>query len=155
MTIDEFARMGGVQIDVGQDVYLYVQTARSTMPPEAGAMLAGDFSWAHELMPEADDDLIAGYQRMIFEIPTDIQQLFTRDGLEIAQVRTPYIQLPLWWNELLSRAMYGVPMIETYDYLATVQRIRARKPGFVPAGGRIRADTSNRDRRPTAESQSR
>ena len=74
MSVDEFAAMGGVQLDVGQDVYLYVQTARSTMQPAIGPMLAGDFQWAHELMPEADDDLIAGYQRMIYEIPTDIQQ---------------------------------------------------------------------------------
>ena len=147
MSIDEFAAAGGIQVDPGQDIYLYVQTARSTMPSELAPILAGNFDWALELMPEADDDLIAGYQRMIYEIPTDIQQLFVRDGNAIAQLRQSYIQLPLWWNELLARAVAGVPIIETYDYLATVHRINARQPGFIPPGGRIRADTANRDRR--------
>ena len=75
-----------------------------------------------------------------------MEQMFQRQGLRVARARLSYVQLPLWWNELAARARSGVPLIETYDYVASVYRIPARQPGFVPPGGRIRADTARRDR---------
>jgi hypothetical protein len=144
MRLADLVAAGGIHADVGQDVYLFVQTARSRMAPELGGTLAGDFSWTQGLMPESDDDLFAGYQRMIYEVETDMEQLFMRQGLVVARASSSYSLLPLWWNEVPSRIRKGVPLIETYDYVASVYRIPARKPGYSPPGGRIRPDQSGR-----------
>jgi len=109
-----------------------------------GFFFVGDFGWTAGLMPESDDDLFAGYQRMIFEVETDIEQLFMRDGMVVARARLGYSTLPLWWNELPARWRLGVPIVERYDYVASAYRIVARRPGYTPPGGRIRPDASSR-----------
>lgn len=148
MTIDTFADSGGVTADPGQDVYLFVQTARARMSAGANVALAGDFGWTRHLLPESDDDLFAGYQRMIYEIETDIETLFARDGRRVARVHDRFYQLPLWWNEAPARLIRGVPLVESYDYVGSVYRIPARRPGWVPPGGRGRRDRgADRDRR--------
>ncbi len=140
LDVDGFAQAGGFTADIGQDVYLFIQTARSHMSAETNALLAGDFSWTAQLLPESDDDLFAAYQRMIYEIETDIETLFRRQGRSVADVSAPLYQLPLWWNEVPHRLLRGVPILERYDYVARVYRVPARKPGFVPEGGRARTD---------------
>jgi hypothetical protein len=139
-----FIGAGGLVADAGQDAYLFIQTSRSRMEASVNVSLAGDFSWTQHLMPESDDDLYAAYQRMIYEIETDIETLFRRDGRTVADVTLPLFQLPLWWNEVPRRLVMGLPLIERYDYVARVYRIPARIPGYRPPGGRIRADKSDR-----------
>jgi hypothetical protein len=138
MTVDQFAEAGGILADRGQDVYLYIQTARSSMSPYANQIFAGDFSWADDWLPESDDDLFAGYQRMIYETETDIELLFIREGHSLVRVRADYWQLPLSWNEVPRRMWLGLPLIEDYRYVARVYRIPARQPGWHPPGGRSR-----------------
>ncbi|MBT9555115.1 MAG: hypothetical protein IV100_03750, partial [Myxococcales bacterium] len=54
-TLPAFIARGALTIDPGQDAYLLVQTARSEMAGEdVNRLLAGDFAWAHDFMPEGD-----------------------------------------------------------------------------------------------------
>lgn len=138
MSFQQFADQGEIIVHSGQDTYLFIQTARSQMDTGANVILAGDFSWSEGFLPESDDDLFAGYQRMIYEIETDIETLFRTRGTRIAQAKTSYVQLPLWWNEALIRLVRGVPLVESYDYVARVYR--------VPAPDLSGRDQSTRDR---------
>ena len=140
MSVDDFAAAGGITAHPGQDVYLYIQTARSLMSADIAEQLAGDFRWTKELLPESDDDLFAAYQRMIYEIETDIETMFRTSGWVVSNVRLEYVQLPLWWNELPARWLAGVPVVERYDYVARVFRIPARRPGWSPPDGCGRRD---------------
>lgn len=147
MTLAEFTARGGVSVDRGQDAYLVISTARSRMDEATNRILAGDFTWTSELLPESDDDLFAAYQRMVFEIETDLETLFRTAGARVCGLRSPYVALPLWWNELPARLLLGVPLVERFDWVASVYRIRATEPGFVPSGGRGRRDHAGDARR--------
>ena len=139
-SFDAFVSAGGVHIDRGQDAYLLVQTARSTMTPSQNAVLAGDFEWTRDVLPESDDDLFTAYQRLIYEVETDIESLFRREGRLVGRASLPYVQLPLFLTEIPRRLWLGVPLVERYDYVAAAYRVDAREPGYTPPGGRVRGD---------------
>ena len=135
-----FAEAGALAVDPGQDAYLLVQTARSLAPPEVAERLMGDFGWAYDFMPEADDDLITSYRRMIYEPITDLESVFEKEGVRVAAASLPLIQPPLFWSDLPARLWSGLPVFERFDYVGRVYRVDARRPGFVPHGGRVRRD---------------
>ena len=110
------------------------------MSPQTNETLQGNFLWTREFMPESDDDLIEAYQRMIYEVETDMETMFRRQGMQTAKQQSAYFQLPLWWNELPRRLMAGIPLVESYDFVGRLYRMAARKPGGRPAGGRGRID---------------
>ena len=146
-TLAAFIGRGALTVDPGQDAYLLVQTARSEMVgDDVNRVLAGDFAWAHDFMPEGDDDLFAAYQRMVYEVETELEVLFRREGRSLVRASATYLQLPLFWTELPARLRLGVPLVERYTYLASTYRVAARRPGYVPPGGRVRTD-----RRPDAD----
>lgn len=140
----DFAASGKISVDPGQDAYLLIQTARSLETPERSLALMGDFSWAHELMPEADDDLITAYRRMIYEPVTDIEAMFAREGHRVVAAALPLVQPPLFWTDVLARLWQGLPLFERLEYVGRVYRVDAARPGFVPDGGRIRKDAAPR-----------
>lgn len=103
-------------------VHLFAQTARSTMSPEVNAQLRRDFEWAVKRMPEVDAGYIQQAIGMVYVKDTPLERMFekvTPQGRR-KQFVLPYVQLPMWLNELPSRLLMGVPLVENFRYQVTI-----------------------------------
>ncbi len=126
MSFSAYADTREIAVEPGQNAYLFIQTARSKMDAAVNPILAGDFAWTASFLPESDDDLFASHQRLIYEVETELELLFRTEGRRLAKVHLPMIQLPIFWPELPARLWRGVPIVERYDYVASVYKVSRR-----------------------------
>ena len=52
-----------------------------------------------DVLQESDDDLFTAYQCHIYEVETDIESLFRREGRLVGRASLPYLHLPLFLTE--------------------------------------------------------
>ena len=106
-----------------EQVHLFVQGPRTAMTADASAALSADFEWATKRMPETDLGYFQQTVGVIYVPDTPLERLFTDAAVYRTTKAVPFVQLPIWLNELPRRLLTGVPLLEDYEYRATLYSI--------------------------------